>query len=168
MPVITLQAHALTFFYQDKKTKDEAKILNMIKIFIHGQKCKVRSEKSGITILSIQLFHRCGNWGPEKSCSILRVTEYLMKNSGYVPKLSHSLLHLWLLHYTDELYPWKSLSSFSGKHNTSSFLLLLCTVCTYLLSILYFVKAYLSRKLTLEVSTQTSPSPGIFTWEDLF
>ena len=35
----------------------------------------------------------------------LESQEYLMKNSGYVPKSSHSLLHLWLLHYTDELYP---------------------------------------------------------------
>lgn len=39
------QAHALTYFHQEKKTKDEAKILNVIKIFIQGYECKVRSEE---------------------------------------------------------------------------------------------------------------------------
>ena len=104
MPVITLQAHVLTFFYQDKKTKDEAKILNMIKIFVHGQKCKVRSEKSGIAILSIQLFHRYGNWGPEKSFSILRVTRVFNEKLklctqviSFLTPSSVTPLHRWTL-----------------------------------------------------------------------
>lgn len=37
MPVITLQVPAPTCFYKERKTKDEAKILNVIKIFIPGQ-----------------------------------------------------------------------------------------------------------------------------------
>lgn len=45
MPVMAPQAHALTYFHQEKKTKDEAKILNVIKIFIQGYECKVRSEE---------------------------------------------------------------------------------------------------------------------------
>lgn len=164
MPVITLQAHDPTCFYQDKKTKDEAKILNVIKIFIHGQimrRVELPSSQPNCFI----------DKEPEAQRShavYLESREYLMRNSGYVPKSSHSLLHLRLLHYTDELYPWKSLSSFSGKHNISSFLLLLHTVYTYLVSILCSVKACLSRKLTLEVSTQATPFPGIFTWKDLF
>lgn len=77
MPVMALQAHVLTSFCHDKKTRDEAKILNMIKIFMYGcqrQNCEVRLKENvvKVTIFSTQLFNRWGNWDTQKSSNIPR------------------------------------------------------------------------------------------------